>query len=76
MLEVLHVWIERGSRLRGFVEVHHGFLSTATHSILVFGRATCREECQIACEGHPLVLDPPIRVYRRDVCRLSGRRDE
>jgi hypothetical protein len=55
---------------------HHGFFSTATHSILVFGRATCREECQIACEGHPLVLDPPIRIYRRDVGQLSGCRDE
>ena len=55
---------------------HHDFLSIATHSTLVFGRAMCREECQVACEGHPLVLNRPLCIYRGDIRHLRSSRDE
>jgi len=42
---------------------HHGFLSVNLKLI----RAARREQCQVACEGHPFVLDNHIRVCRANI---------
>jgi hypothetical protein len=53
---------------------HHGLLPTT--NLKLIGAAARRQQCQVACEGHPLILDDPIRVWRANICWLPGTRNE